>query len=355
MNRQGRNAGSRMVLLWLGLGMLGQLAVAEDKVGAPIVLPGKQSPTASAAKPAAAEAASAPLVSRKTIILPTKLAASMAAARAKPKEPEAMAPEVKQAPAPEIKALHEPSPEVHAPGSKPHAKAVAHKKPARHRSSRPPRSSSPYASQLQQIREQVARIMAASSRHFNGQDRAYFRALSDQQAARATVVSCSDSSVPTDIPAKGVVDGLYLVRAVGNQLQPMVGTIEYGIRQLHTPVLIFASHAACASIKAVAGEEEPSSADMATVVHHMGLPQGIDSTNGALLNINNQVEGAILTFSGEVEAGRLAILGGYFDWRNDLKRGSGKLIITNLNGETDPARIRQLMKQGQYFSYSFMH
>ncbi|WP_153010808.1 hypothetical protein [Aquitalea magnusonii] len=81
-----------MVLLWLGLGMLGQLAVAEDKVGAPIVLPGKQSPTASAAKPAAAEAASAPLVSRKTIILPTKLAASMAAARAKPKEPEAMRP-----------------------------------------------------------------------------------------------------------------------------------------------------------------------------------------------------------------------------------------------------------------------
>jgi hypothetical protein len=52
----------------------------------------------------------------KTIVLPGKLAASMAAARAKPKEPETLQPEVKQAAAPQIKTPLGPSPEVHAPG-----------------------------------------------------------------------------------------------------------------------------------------------------------------------------------------------------------------------------------------------
>ncbi|WP_230370431.1 hypothetical protein [Paludibacterium denitrificans] len=57
-------------------------------------------------------------------------------------------------------------------------------------------------------------------------------------------------------------------------------------------------------------------------------------TDGALLNVNNQVEGAILKFSGEVEAGHLAVIGAYYDFRNDLHQGAGRLVITNINGET---------------------
>ena len=359
INRTARNFGCGKLLgLCLGLGLISGQALAEDKAGAPIVLPGKQ-PAASAPVAAKPEAASA-AVTHKIITLPSKLVASMAAGKAKAKEPETMAPGVKQSPAPEIKPPVGPSPEVHAPGEpahgKPASQAAKRKKPLPAKGSKKPQpAQSVYASQLVQIHQQLSHILTASRRHFNGEDRGYFRALADAKAPHATVVTCSDSKVATDIPAKGAVDGLYLVRDFGNQLQPMVGTIEYGVRQLHTPVLIFVSHAACASIKAAAGEEEPTSTDMAQAVHGMGLPPGIDTTNGALLNINNQVESAILTFSGEVEAGRLAILGGYFDFRNDLKRGPGKLVITNLNGETEPARIHRMMQQGQYFKYSFMH
>ena len=353
MNRQRHGKPVFLIMaLCVGWGMLEPQARADDKVGAPIVLPGQSAPAATAQKSASAPAATTPF---KKIVLPSKLVASMAAARSKPAEPEPLPPQVKQAAAPEIKS---PSPEVHAPAG---SGLLAPEKKPHHKKARPAKRPHPanaqqnYASQLMQIRQQVARIISSSSHHFNGQDRAYFRELANHQAARATVVSCSDSSVKTDIPAKGPVDGLYLVSDLGNQLQPMVGTIEYGIRQLHTPVLIFVSHSACDSIKTVAGEQAPVSQDMEKAVNGMGLPQGIDSTNGALLNINNQVESAILTFSGEVEAGHLAILGGYFDFHNALNRGAGKLVITNLNGESDPATIRRMMQKGQYFHYSFMH
>ena len=66
------------------------------------------------------------------------------------------------------------------------------------------------------------------------------------------------------------------------------------------------------------------------------------------------MESAILKFSGEVEAGRLAILGAYYDFRNDLGQGAGRLVITNLNGETDPARIRSRLAAGDLLRYGFM-
>ena len=43
-----------------------------------------------------------------------------------------------------------------------------------------------------------------------------------------------------------------------------------------------------------------------------------------------------------------------YDLLNDLKQGRGRLVITNINGETDPGRIRELLKSGQFFRYGFM-
>jgi carbonic anhydrase len=35
------------------------------------------------------------------------------------------------------------------------------------------------------------------------------------------------------------------------------------------------------------------------------------------------------------------VVAAIYDFRNDLKQGQGKLVITNLNGETNQAKIRQ--------------
>lgn len=357
MNKTWQSRSLHAAAVVLGSGLLAALVQAEEKAaapaehGKPIVLPGKQ------AASAAAEASS------KTIVLPGKLAASMAAARAKPKEPETLQPEVKQAAAPQLKAPVGPSPEVHAPAGTVHEakhaakprRAKARPKAVEHKPEESSHDEHGHGSEVQQVRAAVTTILHDNADYMAHHSAAYFKTFADKQTPRATVVTCSDSRVQSEVMDKSAVNDLFMVRDIGNQLATAEGSVEYGVRHLHTPLLIFVGHAACGAIKAASadyGKLEPAiRKELATI----NIPQGIDPTDGALLNVNNQVESAILKFSGEVEQGHLAILGAFYDFRNDLRQGAGKLIITNLNGETDPGRIRELMKQGQFFKYGFMH
>lgn len=356
MNKTWQIRSLQAAVILLGGGLLVTVAQAEEKAaapaehGKPIVLPGKQ---------AASAAAEAPT---KTIVLPGKLAASMAAARAKPKEPETLPPEVKQGAAPLLKAPVGPSPEVHAPGAAVHeARRAA--KPRRAKAKpkaveRKPEESSHdehgHGSEVQQVRAAVTTILHDNSEYMAHHNAAYFKTFADKQTPRATVVTCSDSRVQSEVMDKSAVNDLFMVRDIGNQLATAEGSVEYGVRHLHTPLLIFVGHAACGAIKAASADYSKLEPAIRKELATINIPQGIDPTDGALLNVNNQVESAILKFSGEVEAGHLAILGAFYDFRNDLRQGAGKLIITNLNGETEPGKIRELMKQGQYFKYSFM-
>ena len=73
----------------------------------------------------------------------------------------------------------------------------------------------------------------------------------------------------------------------------------------------------------------------------------MDVTDGVLLNINQQVEAAMQKFSAEIGSGKLAVLGAFYDFRNDLKMGFGKLVITNINGSTNPDEIQSLIRSGK--------
>ena len=43
---------------------------------------------------------------------------------------------------------------------------------------------------------------------------------------------------------------LFMVRNIGNQMATAEGSVEYGVRHLHTPLLLIIGHAACGAIKA---------------------------------------------------------------------------------------------------------
>ena len=55
--------------------------------------------------------------------------------------------------------------------------------------------------------------------------------------------------------------------------------------------------------------------------------------------MNAQVKQAMDTFVPEIKAGKLTVMGAVFDFRNDYKQGHGRLIITNVNGDTDSHKI----------------
>ncbi|WP_158020772.1 carbonic anhydrase [Chromobacterium sphagni] len=277
-----------------------------------------------------------------------------AAKKGAPAKADAAAPE-KMEPAvpmgkPPARDLSQPSPEVTAPGGRPHAARKARAKPRQVAHA----AAKPAAGETGQVKSVVGSILKANGAYIAKHSPGYLAKLGERQMPRATVVTCSNPGGQVGMLG-GDADGeLFVISNLGNQLATSEGSVEYGVRHLHTPLLMFISHSGCGAIKAAASDYSAMEPAIQKELDNIEIPKGIDATNGALININNQVEGSILKFSGEVEAGRLAVLGGYYDFNNDLKQGRGRLVITNINGETDPVRIRELSRSGQYFKYGFM-
>jgi carbonic anhydrase len=71
----------------------------------------------------------------------------------------------------------------------------------------------------------------------------------------ATVLCCADSRVPpVDIFDQGIGD-LFVVRVAGNIIgDHTLGSIEYAVQHLHTPLVIVMGHSCCGAIGAVASE-----------------------------------------------------------------------------------------------------
>lgn len=77
--------------------------------------------------------------------------------------------------------------------------------------------------------------------------------LAAGQEPIATVLTCSDSRVPpVDIFDQGLGD-LFVVRVAGNVIgDHALGSIEYAVKHLHTPVVVVMGHSSCGAIGAVA-------------------------------------------------------------------------------------------------------
>ncbi|MGC0152547.1 carbonic anhydrase [Chromobacterium vaccinii] len=266
-------------------------------------------------------------------------------------EPEKLAPSVPMS-KPPARDLSQPSPEVHAPGGRPRAAQRIRPKAAKVKTAKARAGKA--VGEAGQVKDVVGSIIKANSAYISKHSPGYLLRLGERAAPKATVVTCSSPGGRVGMQGADADADLFVISNLGNQLATSEGSIEYGVRHLHTPLLMFVSHTGCGAIRAAAGDYSGMEPSIQRELDSIEIPKGIDATNGALININNQVEGAILKFSGEVEAGRLAVLGGYYDFNNDLKQGRGRLVITNINGETDPVRIRELSRSGRYFHYAFM-
>ena len=192
-----------------------------------------------------------------------------------------------------------------------------------------------------QVKAIVKNILRDNASFVKGHKSGYFKPFKDGQHPRATVVTCSDSRVHTHALDKTPDGDLFMVRNIGNQLATAEGSVEYGVHHLHTPLLIFVGHSACGAIKAASGDYSQESAAIKHELDTIKIDKGVDNMEGVKTNVTNQVAGALKKFDAEVEEGKLTVIGAVYDFRNDLKQGQGKLVIINLNGETDPAKLKQ--------------
>jgi len=79
----------------------------------------------------------------------------------------------------------------------------------------------------------------------------------DGQFPLATVLSCSDSRVPVEIVFDAGIGDLFVVRVAGNVADvDEIGSIEYGVGHLGTPLLVVLGHSKCGAVTAVVTDAE---------------------------------------------------------------------------------------------------
>ncbi|RUR86922.1 carbonic anhydrase [Chlorogloeopsis fritschii PCC 9212] len=164
----------------------------------------------------------------------------------------------------------------------------------------------------------------------------------DQSAARlqevaqaqhpfVTILSCADSRVPAEIIFDQGIGDIFDVRIAGNIATPeALGSIEYAVALLGTPLLMVLGHERCGAVTA-AVKNEALLGDIGTfvkaikpVVKRAKLLSGDAVENAVVANVQYQIErlkrSRLLTE--KLQSGKLKIVGG----RYDLDTGSVTII-----------------------------
>ena len=77
-------------------------------------------------------------------------------------------------------------------------------------------------------------------------------AESQGKYAYATVISCSDSRVPVELIFDAGIMDIFVIRVAGNVCDSdEIGSIEYGLAHVKTPVLVVMGHTKCGAVTAV--------------------------------------------------------------------------------------------------------
>jgi carbonic anhydrase len=107
---------------------------------------------------------------------------------------------------------------------------------------------------IQMLKEGNERFSSGNSIFPNSDSARLQLAGKEDQAnyAYATILSCSDSRVPVEMLFDAGVMDLFVVRVAGNVADTdEIGTIEYGLIHVNTPVLVVLGHTKCGAVTAV--------------------------------------------------------------------------------------------------------
>lgn len=116
----------------------------------------------------------------------------------------------------------------------------------------PPAAQKTSEEALQVLKEGNARFAAGKARIFHA-DQARRAETAGGQAPFATVLACSDSRVPVELLFNQGIGDLFIVRVAGNVADTdEIGSLEYGVGHLKTPLLVVLGHTRCGAVTAVA-------------------------------------------------------------------------------------------------------
>lgn len=183
----------------------------------------------------------------------------------------------------------------------------------------------------------LQKLMAGNQRfvehqpQYPDQSASRLQEVAQAQHPFATVLSCADSRVPAEIIFDQGIGDIFDVRVAGNIVTPeTLGSIEYAVVLLGTPLLMVLGHERCGAVTA-AVQNEKLLGDIGSfvkaikpAVNKVKNQPGDAVENAVVANVQYQIErlqrSKLLTE--QVKSGKLKIVGG----RYDLDKGSVTII-----------------------------
>ncbi|MGD9688970.1 MAG: carbonic anhydrase [Phycisphaerales bacterium] len=165
---------------------------------------------------------------------------------------------------PESSPPPEPKPHQNVPGKPPATKPATNKSgeaPAAqapmHGSASESSSNTTADTAMQWLREGNVRWVKGRASHPNTEGERRMNLAEQGQHPFATILTCSDSRVPTERVFDRGAGDVFVVRVAGNVAGASEGgTIEYGVEHLRTPVLVVMGHTKCGAVAAAATNAE---------------------------------------------------------------------------------------------------
>jgi carbonic anhydrase len=169
-------------------------------------------------------------------------------------------------------------------------------------------------------------LLAGNKRFVAGRLTAFDRSLAtlrqntvQKQEPFAAVLSCADSRVPVEIIFDQSIGRIFVTRVAGNVITPEItASLEYGVAELGTKVILVMGHSGCGAVKAaMQGEAAPG--QISTLYAHIqpALDQAPSNLEAAV-KANAKIQSDLLrksstVITGSLKAGKLKVATGYYD------------------------------------------
>ena len=190
-------------------------------------------------------------------------------------------------------------------------------------------SFSPVTAAPEPVASPLLRLTAGNERFVRGTQSPSPSAASSRAALTgatqpfAMVLSCADAPLAPEHIFGASPGELYTVRALGAVVdRSVMASLEHGVERQHVPLLVVMGHEACGAVKAAHADTPSESPHLESLYKAIraGGPRAsgeqLELRTAILANVEqviNDALGGSATLRGAVTAGRLQVVGAYFD------------------------------------------
>ncbi len=199
---------------------------------------------------------------------------------------------------------------------------------------------------LGQTRTFLSEVLLDNAKYLE-RGKAYFLELSKPQKPRATVITCADSRVQSEAWDATPENDDFTIRNIGNQVGTAMGSVQYGIEHLNTPVLLILGHTGCGAVKAVLDQTKDLPKSIQQELQGIKLAPPSDGkkrdsawAEAVVENVHHQVRAALDKFGSRIVTGKLTVIGGIYDLSDDFGKGGGRISIVDVNGNSETKRLQ---------------